>query len=100
MKKGQAAMEFLMTYGWAFIVVMTVIGALVYFGVLSPNNIINNVNLDEEICEELCILLNYDNCSYYSTVTDNIECINTTIIELDNITYIFENKKTIIIKIK
>ncbi|MFH1770235.1 MAG: hypothetical protein ABH828_01625 [archaeon] len=33
-KKGQAAMEFLMTYGWAILVVMAAIGALAYFGVL------------------------------------------------------------------
>jgi hypothetical protein len=36
MKKGQAAMEFLMTYGWAILVVLVAIGALAYFGVLNP----------------------------------------------------------------
>ncbi|MFC1730251.1 hypothetical protein ACFL6I_07920 [candidate division KSB1 bacterium] len=35
-KKAQAAMEFLMTYGWAILVVLVVIGALAYFGVLDP----------------------------------------------------------------
>ena len=35
-KKGQAALEFLMTYGWAILVVLIVIGALAYFGVLDP----------------------------------------------------------------
>ena len=40
MKKGQAAMEFLMTYGWAIIVVLVAIGALAYFGVLSPNKLL------------------------------------------------------------
>lgn len=35
-KKGQAAMEFLMTYGWAILVVLIAIGALAYFGVLNP----------------------------------------------------------------
>jgi uncharacterized protein (UPF0333 family) len=35
-KKSQAAMEFLMTYGWAIIVVLVAISALAYFGVLSP----------------------------------------------------------------
>ena len=34
--KSQAAMEFLMTYGWAILVVLAAIGALAYFGVLSP----------------------------------------------------------------
>ena len=37
MRKGQAAMEFLMTYGWAILVVLAAIGALAYFGVLSPD---------------------------------------------------------------
>ncbi len=36
-KKGQAALEFLMTYGWAILVVLAAIGALAYFGVLSPS---------------------------------------------------------------
>ncbi len=39
-KKGQAAMEFLMTYGWAILVVLVVIGALAYFGVLSPKKLL------------------------------------------------------------
>jgi hypothetical protein len=34
--KSQAAMEFLMTYGWAVLVVIAALGALAYFGVLSP----------------------------------------------------------------
>jgi uncharacterized protein (UPF0333 family) len=39
-KKGQAAMEFLMTYGWAILVVLAAIGALAYFGVLSPDKML------------------------------------------------------------
>jgi uncharacterized protein (UPF0333 family) len=35
-KKGQAAMEFLMTYGWAILAAVIVIGVLAYFGVFSP----------------------------------------------------------------
>ena len=38
--KAQAAMEFLMTYGWAILVVLIVIGALAYFGVLSPSTLL------------------------------------------------------------
>ena len=34
--KAQAAMEFLMTYGWALLVVLVAIGALAFFGVLNP----------------------------------------------------------------
>ncbi|MBU1975439.1 MAG: hypothetical protein KKG59_03470 [Nanoarchaeota archaeon] len=34
--KGQAALEFLTTYGWAFMVILVMIGALSYFGVINP----------------------------------------------------------------
>ena len=37
-RKGQTALEFLMTYGWAILVVLAAIGALAYFGVLNPTN--------------------------------------------------------------
>jgi len=40
LKRAQAAMEFLMTYGWAILVVLAAIGALAYFGVLSPGNLL------------------------------------------------------------
>ncbi|MCB9358776.1 hypothetical protein H6503_02500 [Candidatus Woesearchaeota archaeon] len=35
-KKGQAAMEFLMTYGWALLIVLIAIAALAFFGLLNP----------------------------------------------------------------
>lgn len=35
--RAQAALEFLMTYGWAIMVVMMAIGSLSYFGILSPD---------------------------------------------------------------
>jgi hypothetical protein len=38
-KKGQAALEFMMTYGWAILVVLAAIGALSYFGVLNPTKL-------------------------------------------------------------
>jgi len=36
-KKGQAAIEFLVTYGWAIMAAMVVIGALTYFGMTNPS---------------------------------------------------------------
>ena len=45
-RSGQAAMEFLMTYGWAILVVLAAIAALAYFGVLSP----------EKFLPEKCVL--------------------------------------------
>jgi hypothetical protein len=38
--RGQAALEFLTTYGWAFLVILIMIGALAYFGILNPTNLL------------------------------------------------------------
>lgn len=35
--KAQGALEFLMTYGWAFLVILVMVGALAYFGILNPS---------------------------------------------------------------
>jgi hypothetical protein len=40
MRKAQAALEFLTTYGWAFIVILVMIAALAYFGVLNPSKVL------------------------------------------------------------
>lgn len=41
-RKGQAALEFLTTYGWAFMVILVMIGALAYFGVLNPGRLVKD----------------------------------------------------------
>ena len=64
-KKSQAAMEFLMTYGWAVLVVIAAIGALAYFGVLSP----------EKFLPEKCILEPGLTC-----VSSKIEASQSTLI--------------------
>jgi len=40
--RGQAAMEFLMTYGWAILAAVIVIGVLASFGVFSPSTYVPN----------------------------------------------------------
>ena len=40
MKRAQAALEFIMTYGWAVLVLLVMIGALAYFGVTNPTKLI------------------------------------------------------------
>ena len=40
MDKSQIAMEFLMTYSWVILIVLAAMGALAYFGVLTPQNIL------------------------------------------------------------
>ncbi|MEM3074449.1 MAG: hypothetical protein QW727_00705 [Candidatus Pacearchaeota archaeon] len=41
-KRGQAAMEFLMTYGWAILAAVIVIAALAFFGVFNPKTYVPN----------------------------------------------------------
>ena len=41
-KKAQAAMEFLMTYGWAILAAIIAIGVLAYFGVFSPGRFVQD----------------------------------------------------------
>ena len=38
--KGQAALEYMITYGWAFVVIIAAVGVLGYFGFLNPNKYI------------------------------------------------------------
>jgi hypothetical protein len=40
MRRGQAALEFLTTYGWAFLVILVMIGAISYFGILQPTKLL------------------------------------------------------------
>jgi hypothetical protein len=53
-KKSQAALEFLTTYAWAFLVILVMIAALAYFGVLKPSRILpDRCNFGSEIgCED------------------------------------------------
>lgn len=39
-KRGQAAFEYLSTYGWAILATLSAIGALAYFGFLNPSNLL------------------------------------------------------------
>ena len=39
-RRGQAALEYLVTYGWAFMVILAAIGVLAYFGLLNPSKYI------------------------------------------------------------
>jgi len=41
-RKSQSALEFLTTYGWAFLVIIIMIGSLAYFGILSPSKLLPN----------------------------------------------------------
>jgi len=53
-KSGQAAIEFLVTYGWAILGVMIVIGALAYFGLFNTQKYVNDACYfgDQFRCED------------------------------------------------
>jgi len=63
MRKGQAALEFLTTYGWAFIVILVMIGALAYFGVLSPS----------KVTPSRCIIESGFSCEDFKITTTGID---------------------------
>ncbi|MCA9478462.1 MAG: hypothetical protein KC535_04925 [Nanoarchaeota archaeon] len=39
-KRGQAAVEYLVTYGWAFLAILATVGVMSYFGLLNPSKYI------------------------------------------------------------
>ena len=53
-KRAQAALEFLTTYGWAFLVILIMIGTLAYFGILNPGKYLpNRCTMGSEVlCED------------------------------------------------
>jgi hypothetical protein len=36
-RRGQTSLEYVVTYGWAFLVLLVVIGSLAYFGIITPS---------------------------------------------------------------
>ena len=64
-KRGQAALEFLMTYGWAILVVLVAIGALAYFGVLNPKRSL----------PDLCIIAPGFSCDDFILNTDGTSTV-------------------------
>ena len=68
-RRGQSALEFLMTYGWAILVVLAAIGALAYFGVLNPSNFLP------------------DQC----TASSGFGCVGKPVVATNNITAIITN---------
>lgn len=49
-KKGQAAMEFLMTYGWAILAAIVAIGVLAYLGVFNQGRYQNVMEPKPQLC--------------------------------------------------
>lgn len=68
-RKGQSALEFLMTYGWAILVVLAAIGALAYFGVLNPSNFLP------------------DQC----TASTGFGCVGKPVVSATNVSFVLTN---------
>ena len=68
-KRGQSAIEFIITYGWAIMAAMLVIGALTYFGITNPSTSL----------PDKCIFSNAFECKDYqiTSTTLNLKVINT-----------------------
>jgi hypothetical protein len=78
-RRGQAALEFLSTYGFAFLIILVMIGALTYFGILSPGKFIPGSCLisPEFKCKDRQI-------SYAAGSTNNMEVRLAIINQLGN----------------
>ena len=85
-KKAQAALEFLMTYGWAILVVLIAIGALAYFGVLNPSRFLPSS----------CVYFPGVGCSNFKISTTGVEMViqNGMGITLTNLLVTVENSGT------
>jgi len=59
-QRGQAAIEFIVTYGWAILGAMIAIGALSYFGIFNTQRYVNDVCYfgDQITCEDYVALSN------------------------------------------
>jgi hypothetical protein len=68
-RRGQAAIEFLVTYGWAIMAAMIVIGALTYFGITNPTTSL----------PDKCIFSNSFECKDFQITNDTLrlKVINT-----------------------
>lgn len=90
MKKSQTSIEFLFTYGWAILAISVSIGALAYFNISSPENIVPQwCDLGPQFsCIEYAL---FDNASLTLNITNN----HNILIQITNITtYYISNQET------
>ena len=79
-KKGQAAMEFLMTYGWAILAAIIAIGVLAYFGVFSPGRLVGSTGaLNAPFNMDAFALVSDDPDAECGGAAGNYDCIKMEI---------------------
>jgi hypothetical protein len=83
MDRGQAAIEFLVTYGWAILGVLIAVGALAYFGIFNTQRYVSDACSfgDQMVCEDYVA---YQNGTVKISLRNNFGVdidINSTIIK-------------------
>ena len=89
-KKAQAALEFLTTYGWAILVIIVMIGALAYYGVINPKRMIRENCMMGDILNPLDYILYSNGALYLNTsllLTEGISSLNYTCTYPDGSTF-------------
>jgi len=76
-KKSQSAMEFLMTYGWAFVVILVTLGVISYSGIFDITQLV------DEKCEFLSGIICVD--SFVNTSSVNLALRNGLPVTITNI---------------
>ena len=86
-KEGQAALEFIMTYGWAIMVVLVAIGALIYFGVLSPGKLLPNKCLLQSgiTCTDAKVSISDITVKITNSLGKDLQAINFTVAGCDSV---------------
>lgn len=84
-KKAQAAMEFMMTYGWAILAVLLVIGALVGLGLTNPDTwATETCQIDTQIqCLDHAGTTSQIQMSIENNLGNAMEDLNVTLVEAD-----------------
>ena len=86
-KKAQAAMEFLMTYGWTILIVLLVVAALVYFDVLNPAKFLpNTCSLQGFNCEDFAATTSGISLYLINNIGDDLNITAVVIGEYSNTT--------------
>jgi hypothetical protein len=89
-RKSQAALEFLTTYAWAFLVILIMVGALSYFGVLNPSKLLpDRCNFGSEVgCDKNRMVITDSNTDTLRMVITNnfgvtVIVEDTSVVEAD-----------------
>lgn len=93
MRKGQTATEYLMTYGWAILIIVVVVCALWAMGVFGKTPIPEQ----KTFCEQLCVKANM---TFYNYGGDYCECqpLKKNCITIGNTEYCKDEGQSWIVK--